>query len=118
MKLNELTGIYFHMDVISPEAFQAQRMAELEQMAKYRSIRIQQYKDWSDPVKREKIKTQYSKDEAEGRKLLATVSAEQVAVRTGQAPLNIKLNYIGDHGFIPKKRTIWQIIRKWFRRFE
>lgn len=113
MKPTELTGVYFYMDSISPEAMKAQRMAELEQMAKYRSIRIQQYKDWSNPVKREIIKAQYAKDEIECRKLMADIPAERVAVRTGEIPMNIKLNYVGDHGRQLPKITRWERFKRW-----
>lgn len=52
MRTNEFTGIYHMHEELSPEAFKAQRMAELEQIAKYRAARLKQFQEWADPVKR------------------------------------------------------------------
>ena len=81
MKQTELTGIIHHMEAISPEAQKAQVMAEMEQLAKYRAKRLQQYKDWSNPMKRAAMRAQYNADEERDRKLLVDIPAEHVAVR-------------------------------------
>lgn len=109
MRLHELTGIYHYMDTISPEAMREQRMAELEQMAKYRALKLQQYKDWSDPVKRAAIQARYVLEEAVSRKDLVNIPAELVAVRRYESPLNVAKII-----FKPApKLTLWQRIKQW-----
>lgn len=107
MKLNEI-GIYFHMDQISPEAFKAQRQAELAAMAEYRQRHLQQVIEWSDPVKRAERLLQYAKDEAEGRSKLKDIPAELIAVRTKETPFTLGLTYKK-----PFKLSWWRKVINW-----
>lgn len=86
-------------------------MAELEQMAKYRAIKLQHYKDWADPVKRAAIKAQYKVDEAIGRAKLVDIPVEQIAVRTGDRVEPIQLKIIRIE--IPPPKTWWQRFEDW-----
>lgn len=52
----------FAQEQLSAEVIRAQRMAELEQIAKYRALKIQKYKEWADPEKRAEIQAQYEAD--------------------------------------------------------
>ena len=110
MRIEDVPGFYFHMEQISPEVRHAQRMAELKQMAAYRALRLQAYKDWADTEKRNAIKAQYALDESEDRKKLDTMPADLIAVRTQEVSYNLTM--------IRKpevKLTLWQKIKKYFR---
>lgn len=109
--MKEITGIYYHMDVISPEAFKAQRMAELEQMARYRAMRLQHYKDWADPVKRKIIQTKFKAEEIEARKKLPDIPADLISVRRFDKSLTItKLVMLEPK---TKTLTLFQKIKNW-----
>lgn len=111
MKINEIVGIHYHMDILSPEAYRAQRQAELEQMAKYRHMKLQIYKDWADPVKRAEIQAKHKAEEAESRTQLSSIPADQVAVRTGGKTFTaMKLVLLEPS----RKLTRWQKIKAWF----
>ena len=47
---------------LNVETIRAQRMAELANIAAYRALRLQAYKDWSIPEKREKIQAIYKRE--------------------------------------------------------
>lgn len=55
----------------SPEAKRAQRMAELEQMSAYRSKRIKEYQEWSDPIKRAERQALAEKEAQAARKMVS-----------------------------------------------
>lgn len=103
-----VVGIYDHMNLATPEAMKAQRQAELEQMAKYRSKRLQEYKDWSEPVKREAKKEAFRKEEEKCRPLMANIPAEQVAVQTGKRLEVTKMIFKP----LPKL-SFWQKMKRW-----
>lgn len=111
--MKEITGLYFHMEQISPEAFQAQRLAEMEQMSRYRIQKLQEYKDWSDPEKREAKKAQYAKDEAEGKKLLGTAIKALPWIRDCKPTFKVGNPY---YEITPVPLTRWQRIKQWLRR--
>lgn len=56
---------------ISPEVFKAQRMAELEQIARYREKRLAQFKAWSDPIQRAQILANMGAEDQRARELVA-----------------------------------------------
>lgn len=103
-------GIHIHTSQASQEAQRAQRMAELENLAKYRAMKIQQYKDWSDPVKRAALQAKYKLWEEEGRKKLHEIPAELVAVRTGKNSHTISKIVFRD--IPPKPKTFWQRLKE------
>lgn len=111
MRINEITGEYFFMEQLSPEVQRAQRMAELEQLAKYRALKLQKIKDWSDPVKRAETQAQYAKDEAEDRAKLKDIPAELVTVRTNITNSTFTLSYI-----TKPKLTLFQRMKLWLTR--
>lgn len=126
MKVTELPGIYWHMDVISPEAFKAQRMAELKDLAEFRARHLKAIQDWSDPVKRAEIQAKYKVDEAEGKKQFAEMfkdkegpAAEEayalIAVQKDVGP-NFRLKMIEKvkASLVPKP-TRFQKFVKWLR---
>ena len=76
MKINEVIGIYHHMEELSPEVKRAQRMAELKNLSEYRAKVLQRYKDWADPVKRAEIQENAAMDLQEAKKILDENIAE------------------------------------------
>lgn len=46
------SGYVSQIASLSPEVIKAQRIAEIENIAKYRAIKLQKYKDWADSEKR------------------------------------------------------------------
>lgn len=113
MKLGEI-GIFSQFEAASPEAMRAQRMAELEQMAKYRSQKIQAYKDWSEkPEHREAMK---AKVESEARDERRVVSAE--AERFAKEFDEADKKQVGAVRpvYKPIKRNWWQRLLDWFDR--
>lgn len=117
MKDREPLVYYSLYESISPEVAKAQRMAELEQIAKYRRLKLQQYQDWSDPVKHAAIIAAYNKERAEAYTKLGDIPAEHIAVRTGRKyfrdlnpfpkPLPVST---------PKKPTFWERVCRFFKR--
>lgn len=72
MRFNE-TGIFQQADMISPEAFKAQRMAELRQLARYRAEKLQKYIDWSNPEKRAELQQQLKMELEEAQEQVETM---------------------------------------------
>lgn len=69
MRVTEPTGIFQMFEEISPEAIRAQRMAELNDLAKYRARRLRFYMDWADPVMRAKLQEETAAQEHFARTL-------------------------------------------------
>lgn len=68
MRLNEFDSGYISMfEDLSPEVVRAQRLAELEQMARYRALRLAQYQAWANEDTRADIRAHYMVDEAAAR---------------------------------------------------
>ena len=51
------------------ETIRAQRMAELANIAAYRALKLQAYKDWSNAEKREKLQASYRLELASAKKI-------------------------------------------------
>ena len=51
------------------ETIRAQRMAELANIAAYRALKLQAYKDWSNTEKREKLQASYRLELASAKKI-------------------------------------------------
>lgn len=88
--MKEIAGIHFTMEFASPAAVGAQFMAEQRNLAVYRAKKLQAYKDWADPKKREEIQAKQKEIEAASRKELSSIDAEKIAVRTGEVPFKVK----------------------------
>lgn len=88
--MKEIAGIHFEMIAVAPEVRIAQTMSEFQQLATYRAKRLQKYKDWADPVKREEIKAKQKSVEEECRKFLSEIDAEKISIRTGESPIKVK----------------------------
>lgn len=71
MRVNEMNAIYSAYEDLNIEVIRAQRLAELEQVARYRALRLAQYKAWADPVQREQIKAGLAQGEAQAREKMA-----------------------------------------------
>lgn len=82
MRIDPL-GFVHQMEQVSPEVHKAQRMAELEQIAKYRALKLQKYKDWADPVLRQAWQDEAKYQERFGRELFEAtrVPYEKIGVR-------------------------------------
>lgn len=78
MRITDFTGIYHMHEGISIEADRAQRMAELEQIARYRSVRLAQYKAWADDQQRMQIQIN---SKVELAKAMAEVEGKTVWLR-------------------------------------
>ena len=104
----DISGIFWNFEELNPEYICAQRMAELKDLAEYRMRHLQAIKEWSDPVKRAKMKYHATAEEAEGRKKLKDIPADLVAVRTGESPFRA-VDY--GHIYVPPIKV------KWFERF-
>lgn len=82
MRVNEFDGGYVSMwEGVTPEAYKAQRMAELEQLAKYRAQRLKFFQDWADSEKREKIKAEAMIEELKAREIASTMKIESGPLR-------------------------------------
>lgn len=126
MKQTEITGLYLAYDLPSPEAYKAQRMAELEQMAAYRKLKLKQYQDWADPVKRAAFQAQVKAEEDQARFLLGEMfkdsdpnfSYAKIAVRplTEEAQLVFKIAPLQVLPKIPRL-TRTQRIKRWLKTY-
>ena len=54
---------------LNVETIRAQRMAELANIAAYRALKLQAYKDWSDTEKREKLQASYRLELASAKEI-------------------------------------------------
>lgn len=73
MRLNETIGIFYEARTISPEAFKAQRLAELADIAEFRARRLGAIKKWSeDPASREVMKAVATAEERQARREVAS----------------------------------------------
>ena len=70
---------------LSPEVIRAQRMAELEQMAKYRYAKMEAYRDWADPVKRAAMKMRAEAEALAARNKMAGKLVDDYRVRPKDA---------------------------------
>jgi len=104
MKFNEsFSEVFIHQE-ISPAAYKAQRMAELEQMAKYRALKLQAYKDWSVAEKREKIIKQAEADLTEARAIYAATPPKEARLEFARLEDRIRIT--------PKPMVTFEITRK------
>lgn len=91
MRVNETAGIFHHMEQISPETFQAQRLQELRDVAEWRGRRIAAYKAWSDPKAIAERKAAHEKDAAaaleRGQRLAELARAQQQEVKESRPKL-------------------------------
>lgn len=69
MRTNEFTGVYHMMDEISPEAFKAQRLQELKDLAEWRARHLAQITAWSSEEKRLERQAQHLADDLEARRI-------------------------------------------------
>lgn len=83
MRVNESNAIYSAYDDLDIEVIRAQRMAELEQIARYRAGRLAQFKAWADTEQREAIKANARLEEEKAR--------ESMAGKTVYLPPKLKL---------------------------
>lgn len=90
------------MEQISPEAFKAQRMAELKDIAEWRARHLQYVKDWSDPVKRAQIQADIAFAEKVARKI---ESMREVLPAQPLRPLADILTIVPVFKPQPKKRS-------------
>ncbi len=67
MRVNEATTILSAYEELDIAVIRAQRMAELEQVARYRATRLAQFKAWADTEQRETIKANMLVEEAKAR---------------------------------------------------
>lgn len=111
MKVDEI-GIFQHMDMISPEAYRAQRMAELQQLANYRARKLKRYQEWSDPEKRALIQNQARADEEEAKHFYASLEHEPQHVVFKQLDELMKIRPLIKPQ--PPKKKWYQWIRELF----
>ncbi len=119
-------GYHSLFEYLSPEAVKAQMTAEREQLAKYRALKLQMYKDWSDPEKRGEIMfgdMKYKDIKAEEEKSIAALKESfkegdpegeyaKIAVSTGKRiPQELKLIF-NPHAVV-EKLTRWQKLKRW-----
>ncbi len=72
MKLNEQIGIFYEAHTISPEAFKAQRQAELADIAEFRRRRLTAIKKWGeDSAHRDVMKAVIAAEERQARREVA-----------------------------------------------
>lgn len=109
-------GIHFNMFQISPEVMRAQRQAELEQIAKYRAIKIAKYQKWSDPIEGEKWRAEIKAEEQESRKELHKIPADLISVRTKDAnvPFPFEMKPLLKPQPSAVTQTRWARIKSWF----
>lgn len=67
MKTNEFTGVYHMMDQIDPEAYKAQRLQELKDLAEYRARHFAQITAWSVEENRLERQRQHEDADLEAR---------------------------------------------------
>lgn len=104
MRINESAAIYSAYDDLDVEVIRAQRMAELEQMARYRARRLAQFTAWSDELQRETIKANMRVEEAKAR--------QSMAGKTVYLPPKLKLEEMVAITLVDKpkaKRPWWKI---------
>lgn len=69
MRTNEFTGVYHMHEEISPEAYKAQRLQELKDLAEWRARHLAQIQDWSSEEKRNERLAQHHQDDLEARRI-------------------------------------------------
>lgn len=121
MKVNEPLGIHFHMEQISPEVAREQRMAELEQISKYRARRLREYQEWSDPVKRAERQAKVKGEEIQAKMIFNEQIAkdpnfyEKIAVRPSSHPKSpFMIRPLAPAFPNVRKITRWGRIKRWF----
>lgn len=67
MRTNEFTGVYHMHEEISPEAYKAQRLQELADLAEYRSRHLAAIQSWSNEENRLERIAQHKVEEAAAR---------------------------------------------------
>lgn len=71
MRIEPQAWVFQHMDQFSPEAFKAQRMQELKDIAEYRARHLKFIKGWSDPEIRAKLQAKHAREVEEAQRLVA-----------------------------------------------
>lgn len=83
MKVSDLIpGYVSHFQQLDPEVIRAQRLQELKDVAEWRARRLQAYKDWADPEKREAMKAKVAKEMLDEREKLSGTFIDDYRVRT------------------------------------
>lgn len=103
MRITDFAGVYHMFEEISPEAFRAQRMAELEQIARYRAARMAEFKAWSDTQQRTQIQIN---SQVELAKAMAEVEGKTVWLRP-RLRLEEYTNIVPIPRTTPKRRPWW-----------
>lgn len=67
MRTNDFTGVYHMVDQLSPEAYKAQRLQELEDLAKWRARHMAEITSWSSEEKRLERLRRHELEEIESR---------------------------------------------------
>lgn len=133
MKDDFIPSFVSQMDRIDPAVERAQRMAELEQIAKYRKRKLQHYLDWSDPEKRAKKQAEIQADIEEAYRIANERAAKDPNYinslrisKTGRhiglsgylpiyEPLDKRIKITEIHKISPGKLKWYQRIMKWFK---
>lgn len=117
MKFNDLTpGIFSQFESLSPEVIKAQRMAELEAIAKYRAERLQAYIDWSNPEKRAKLQAEHAAGEKAAREAMAGKFIDDYRVRTVKQDVFVgKLLPVKELLKPAPRLSWWQRLLEWLR---
>lgn len=101
---------------LSPEVIRAQRQAELAAIAEYRARKVQAYKDWADPEKREAMKKEAEEQQKSSREELAGKYIDDYRVRTvkGDTFIGKPLQMSAPYTKVVPKQTWWQRLLAWF----
>lgn len=118
MRISEDYNIsIFAQEQLSAEVIRAQRLAELEQLAKYRAQKLQKYKDWADPIKRAEMQAEYENERKIGVTILEDKNKElvnyeerlkyyqDIGIREGVKPLKVN-----------EKAPVKEKKKPWYRR--
>ncbi len=110
MRISDFAGVYHMVEDLSPEAHRAQRMAELEQMARYRAVKLAQYQAWSDDTQRMQIQLNAKVEEA---KAMHEVEGKTVWLRPrGKLEDHVSVTMI-----VKPKDHKWSWISRLYARF-
>lgn len=110
-------GIFAQCEQASPEAQLSMRMAELENLAKYRAERMARFADW---VKPENIAARQKKHEEEAGEALARGLAMAAIAKQQMADAKLdkemrKLPFTVKPVFHIIKKPWWRRLLEWFR---
>lgn len=129
MRTNEFTGVYHMHDEISPEAYKAQRIQELKDLAEWRARHLAQIQDWSKDETRMARKAEHELNELVSRQIAnerarndpnyipSLMSAKEWkpmgGTGFGERPVYEKIKWRDLPSLIkePKKPSLWKRIR-------